>query len=247
MQAWTFCQYGTEKITTHQLQLIKLLDADMLPLCLLEWMLDSRFEEIEGVPESAIASLQQVGRRNAWFGILPIVFIKWVRWKYGSSKWLTTFITLTIEMLHQLWIERCNIVNESLLSKIRVEDCNNLLLRVKDLCNQVEIESTSVLHQHKCRLHKVSMETLRGIACELLTHLGIEARQSSFHNDPLTHPSSKLKALTSTVLIMRDEATPRRHHQANKNKKRKEDFEDMVEVESSKRRRAWRQKRTHRE
>ena len=241
-----FCQCRNEKITALQLQLIKLLDADMLPLCLLEWMLDSRHEEIEGVPEPAMSSLQQVGRRNTWFSMLPIVFIKWAHWKYGSSKWLIAHITLTVEVLHQLWIERCNIVNECLLSKIRVEDCNNLLLRVKDLCNEVEIESTSVLHQCKCRLHKVSTKTLSGIVHELLAHLGIDARRSSFHNDPLSHPSSKRKALTSTVLIIRDEATAKRHDWANKNKKRKEDFEDMVEVESSKRRRAWRQKKPQR-
>ena len=82
---------------------------------------------------------------------------------------------------------------------------------------------------------------------ELLSHLGIEARRLSFHNNPLKYPSSKRKALTLTVLIMRDEATARRHDRANKNKKRKEEFEDMVEVESSKRRRAWRQKRINRE
>ena len=210
-------------------------------------MLDSRYEEIEGVPEPVMSSLQQVGRRNVRFGMLPIVFIKWLHWKYGSSKWLINCITLTVEALHQLWIERCNKVNECLLSKIRVEDHNNLLLRVKDLCNQVEIESTSVLYQHKHRLHEVSTETLRGIVHKLLTHLGIEARRLSFHNDSLTHPSSKQKALTSMVLIMRDEVTARRCDRANNNKKTKEDFEDMVEVESSKRRRAWRQKRTNRE
>ena len=123
-----FCQCRNEKITTLQLQLIKSLDEEMLPLCLLEWMLDSRYEEIEGIPEKVMSSLQQVGRRNAWFGALPIVFIKWVRWKYGSSKWLVHHITLTVEVLYQLWRERCNAVNECLLSKIRVEDHHNLLL-----------------------------------------------------------------------------------------------------------------------
>ena len=82
---------------------------------------------------------------------------------------------------------------------------------------------------------------------ELLTHLGIEARRLSFHNDPLQYVSSKRNALMSMVLIMTAEATVRRCNWGNKNKKRKEEFEDRVEVESSKRRRAWRQKRTNRE
>ena len=44
-------QFRNEKVTTLQLQLIKMLDEDMLPLCLLEWMLDPEHEAIEGVPE----------------------------------------------------------------------------------------------------------------------------------------------------------------------------------------------------
>ena len=73
-----FSQFRNEKVTTLQLQLIKMLDEDTLPLCLLEWMLDPEYEAIEGIPEKVMSSLQQVGRRNAWFGTLPTMFLKWV-------------------------------------------------------------------------------------------------------------------------------------------------------------------------
>ena len=72
-----FHQFRNEKITTLQLQLIKLLDEDMLLLCFLEWILDLRHKEIKGILEKVMSSLQQVGRRNVWFGALSIIFIKW--------------------------------------------------------------------------------------------------------------------------------------------------------------------------
>ena len=81
-------------------------------------------------------------------------------------------------MWYQLWVERWNIVNECLLSKVKVEEHNNLLTQVKELCNQVDIEPTSTLHKCKCSLNKLSAETLRGVAYELLASIGADARHS---------------------------------------------------------------------
>ena len=200
-------------------------------------MLDPEFELIEGVPGTVMSTLQQIERRNMWFGIIPTAFLKWVHWKYGSYGWLVRHITLSVEVLHQLWVERCNIVNEYLLSKVKVEDHNNLLMQVKELCDSVDIELTSVLYQHKNRLNKASTGTLRGIAYELLATVSIETGDSSFYNDPLKHPRSKRRELTPTVIMMRDRATEKRHDVTKRSKRQRESHEDMVEAVTSKRRR----------
>ena len=134
-------------------------------------------------------------------------------------------------------MERCHIVNECLLSKVKVEDHSNLLMHVKELRDSVEIEPTSVLHQHRNRLSKVSTGTLRGIAHELLATVGIETGDSSFHNDLLKHPRSKRRELTPAVIMMRDRATEKRHDITKKSKRQRDSHEDMVEVVTSKRRR----------
>ena len=67
-----------------------------------------------------------------------------------------------------------------MMSKIGVEDHCILLNRVTELYCKVDINNTSVLHQYKNKLHKVNTETLRGIACELLSHLGINSYHTPF-------------------------------------------------------------------
>ena len=74
-----FTQHRNEKASTLQIQTLGLLEEDMLPLCLLEWMLDPTYELIEEVPVRVMSSLQQVSKRNVWFGFLPAMFLKWVR------------------------------------------------------------------------------------------------------------------------------------------------------------------------
>jgi len=135
---------------------------------------------------------------------------------------------------HEPVLERST---EEEVTEVKVEDHDNLLVQVKELCNSADIEPASVLHQHKNRLNKVSTGTLRGIVHELLATVGIETRNSSFHNDLLKHPRSKRCDLTPTVMSMRDRATVRRHDQTKRSKRKREDYEDMIEVETSQQRR----------
>ena len=121
--------------------MLSLLDEDMLPLCLLEWMLDNECGDIDEIPKEVMTALKMIGRRGVLFGFLPPVFTKWVRWKHYSTKWLMKFMRLCMESLHELWMERCRIVHESLASKIQVEDHHHLLTQVKVFFHQTEIES----------------------------------------------------------------------------------------------------------
>ena len=105
---------------------------------------------------------------------------------------------------------------------------------MKELHNQVDIEPTSILHKHKDSVNKVSIKTLRGVACELLTSIGVDTRHSHFHNDPLKHPRSRRYKLDTTVLSIRDKETARRHDRTTKEKRRREEDEDMVKVAISK-------------
>ena len=116
-------------------------------------------------------------------------------------------MVLCIEMLHQLWLERCRIVNESLISKIKVEDHCHLLFQVKRLHTQVDIISTNELNQCKHRLNKVNNETLRDIAHELLSHLGVYSQQTQFYIDLQKNPNARRRELAPSVLCQRYLAT----------------------------------------
>ena len=224
-----FQNYKNEVISLLQIKLLSLLDKDMLPLCLLEWMLDDECEVIDEIPTEAMTALKMIGKRGVWFGFLPTLFTKWVRWKYDSTKWLVTFMRLCIESLHDLWMERCRIVHESLASKILVEDHHHLLTQVQVLFNNTEIESSSVLQQYRHRLHRLPTETLRGVAYQLLSDLNIDSHDTPFHNDIKKNCKSPWRDLTPEVLIRRDQATIQRHHRTRDNKRRREEFDDMVE------------------
>ena len=81
-----FNDYRNEVISLLQIKILSLLDEDMLPLCLLEWLLDEESVVIDGIPTNVMTSINTVGKRSAWFGFLPTMLIKWVRWKYESTK-----------------------------------------------------------------------------------------------------------------------------------------------------------------
>ena len=66
-------------ISLLQIKLLLLLDEDMLPLCLLEWMLDDECEVIDEIPTEAMTALKMIGKRGVWFGFLPTLFTKWVQ------------------------------------------------------------------------------------------------------------------------------------------------------------------------
>ena len=184
--------------------MLSLGDEDMLPLCLLEWMLDSECGDIDEVPKEVMTALTKIGRRGVWFGFLPSIFTKWVRWKYDSTKWLVKFIRLCIESLNELWMERYRIVHESLASKVQVEDHHHLLAQVRFLFNQTEIESASVLQQYRHQLNRLSIEILRGVAYQLLSDLNIDGLNTPFHTDIQKNRKSPWKDLSPEILIRRD-------------------------------------------
>ena len=128
-----FTQHKNEVVSELQLKVLGLLEGDMFPLCFLEWMLDDSYDDIDDLPESVMASLRQVSRRNVWYGFLHACFHRWILWRCESTKWLVKHIAICIEALHTLWLERCKIVHEYMLSKVRVEDHCNLLNQVKQL------------------------------------------------------------------------------------------------------------------
>ena len=97
------------------------------------------------------------------------------------------------------------------MSKIRVENHCILLNQVKELHNQVTVNNTSILHQHKNKLNKVNTETLRGIAHELLSYIRIDSHYTPFHNDIYETPSSQRRDLIPSIINERDLATARRH------------------------------------
>ena len=138
-------------------------------------------------------------------------------------------MALCIDVLHTLWLERCRIVHECMLSKVRVEDHCNLLNQVKQIYLQSDISPSSVLHQYQYKLNKVNTETLRGIAYELLSTMNVDSSQTLFHSDLRRSPSNVRRELTSSALLRRDQATARRHYLVTTRKRNREEFEDMIE------------------
>ena len=138
----------------------------MFPLYFLELMLDNNKDNIEEVPDYVMTLLNLIRKRNIQFGFLPSTFLQQVKQKYKSMKWLRKFIVLCIESLHRLWLERCKIVYESMASRVKIKDYNNLLNEVKLLFGKVEIRKPSTLHQYKYKLNHISVEKLRGVAYE---------------------------------------------------------------------------------
>ena len=55
----TFNTYRNEIISHPQVKILPLLDTDMLPLCLLEWLLDDECLEIDSLPTEVMSSLLQ--------------------------------------------------------------------------------------------------------------------------------------------------------------------------------------------
>ena len=74
-----FNDYRNEVISCLQVKTLPLLDVDMLPLCLLEWLLNDECAEIDGLMTKVMNALSTVGKQGVWFGFLPTLFIKWLR------------------------------------------------------------------------------------------------------------------------------------------------------------------------
>ena len=125
---------------------------------------------------------------------------------------------LCIESPYELQMERCRIVHESLASKIQVEDYHHLLTQVKVLFHRTEIESSSVLHQHGNRMNRLSTETSRGVAYQLLSDLNADGLNTPFCNDVQRNRKNAQRDLSPEVLMRRDQATIQRHHRGRDSK-----------------------------
>ena len=128
------------------------------------------------------------------------------------------------------------VVNESLISKIRVEDHCHLLCCVKRPRTQVNISNTSVMHKCKHRLNKANTETLRGVAHELLSHLRVNSQQTQFYTNLQKNSNARRRELVPSLLRQIDFATARRCKQTVNSKRLREEFNDVVELKMTRKR-----------
>ena len=75
-------------------------------------MLNKEYVELEEVSRELDAGLEWFGIRNLWCGFVMLYLSEWVHKKYGNASWLEKLF-LCIEVLHQLWVERFNIMHKS--------------------------------------------------------------------------------------------------------------------------------------
>ena len=71
----------------------------------------------------------------------------------------------------------------------------------------MKLNAKNVLHQHKHSLNKVSTKTLRGIACEMLSSLGVDIQRTYFHADLHKSPKDRRQELNPGTLHQCDLAT----------------------------------------
>ena len=101
----------------------------------------------------------------------------------------------------------------------------------------MNLSATNILHQHKHKLNKVSTETLRGIAHERLSVIGVDSQRTYFHTDLHKSPKFRRREFNPTMLHQRDLAMARRHEQSRNNKRLREEFDDIIESTVKKKRR----------
>ena len=111
-------------------------------------------------------------------------------------------------------------MHESSTSRIQVENYHYLLAQVQLLCNQVDIDYSSVLHQYKYCLNRLPTNTLQGIAYQILTNLHVDSQHTPFHNNVKRCRKSAWRDLTPNVLRRKDQVTMQYHH-STKDKKRR--------------------------
>ena len=123
-----------------------------------------------------------------------------------------------LESLHKLWVERCRIIYERLASNEQAEDHQHLLQHARVLFQKADIDAPNILYQYKYRSYRLSIETLREIACQLLSDLGVDDTTTPFYNDVDRQYKRAWRSLTLEIVQQRDQATIQRHQQMKKNK-----------------------------
>ena len=114
-------------------------------------------------------------------------------------------------MLHKLWVERCNIVHESTVSDVRIEDHHQLLVHVRRLYRSCDIEENNVLWQYRNRLSTLSSDTLRGIMHEFFSVLEDVDKGEGVTEHLRSLGSHSKTTLSEEVLRTCNDATSRRH------------------------------------
>ena len=74
------------------------------------------------------------------------------------------------------------------------------------LFQQADVDAPNILYQCEHRLHRLSTETLRGIACQLLSNLGVDGTTMPFHNNIDRQHKRAWRLLTPEVVRRRDQA-----------------------------------------
>ena len=99
-----------------------LTEEDIIPLLLLESMLQSVSLPLPDIPHHINEDFSQVGRRHSWDGVFPMSFTYQVTCEYREKVCVTKFSAFCIEALHKIQIEKCTIYCERAFSMIRMED-----------------------------------------------------------------------------------------------------------------------------
>ena len=126
-------------------------------------------------------------------------------------------------MLHQLWTERCQIVHESTVAKIRVEDYHELLVYVRRIYRYINLEHHSILGQYKSRLDILNTDTLQEIVYEVISSYDLDTDSDIIIDYIRNLTSHKRRELNSLILECRDKVTIRRHRNLKQKRDSTED------------------------
>ena len=128
-------------------------------------MFHPEFTPLTVVPSCINNKLQQFGRTNVWYCILPKSFRTWVFNNHRKEAWLSKIGTLCMEALHKMWIERCAMCHESTNKRIRIEDHGTFMCSTENTFDTHEVLPKE-LKTHRGKFDSISSKVLRAILCE---------------------------------------------------------------------------------
>ena len=128
-----FSEHREEFIDNAQAQVMPLTEGDTLPSRVLENMLSVEHVALEEALNELDTELEHFVIRNLWHDFMSMSLSEWIDNNHSKTSWLENFFVLCTEALHQLWLERFNVMHEITMSKVRIEDHHVLLLKVRSL------------------------------------------------------------------------------------------------------------------
>jgi hypothetical protein len=187
--------------------------ADLIPLLLIESMLQKEFTPVSYLPTQINLDIQKFGRRNLWHGIFSKSFSGWIYQEHRTDAWLGKFSIKCILSLHEMWIEFCTICHECTTAMIRAEYYDSLKCNVVNIL-ETHSELPSTLEVHREKVESMSSDLLRTFLYEFYALTQDRVSPSYLNSHALNSATRYRPDITSEVSELQN-ATTNKSNQAS--------------------------------